>query len=240
MKGRVIEMTDIAKLVRNYFEAYETKEKSLLEDLLREDFTFSSPVDDNIDRTTYFASCWPNSENIKGYHIQNLLTNENEAMIRYDCELRSGVTFQNTEYFYFIDNKIKDIVVYFGDDKKTSFSVRKHLEKFNQAFVTGDVDFIIDNVNEDVRWHLVGEKILYDKKSVQELFEPMRDVVAESHRTDNIIVDGDTGVIEGTMKVSKEDGQKITFAFCDIYTFDPLNNWKIKKLTAYLMETSDD
>lgn len=43
-----------------------------MEALLTNDFTFTSPKDDHIDLATYFARCWPNSERIKAFPIENL------------------------------------------------------------------------------------------------------------------------------------------------------------------------
>jgi ketosteroid isomerase-like protein len=41
------------ELIRIYFKAYETKDRSALESSLSADFTFTSPYDDHIDRATY-------------------------------------------------------------------------------------------------------------------------------------------------------------------------------------------
>ena len=46
---------DIPKLVHGYYAAYGRKDRQVVEDLLSDDFTFSSPQDDHIDRATYFA-----------------------------------------------------------------------------------------------------------------------------------------------------------------------------------------
>jgi hypothetical protein len=43
----------VSDLVRNYFSAYESKDRNILENLLSDDFTFSSPRDDRISRTKY-------------------------------------------------------------------------------------------------------------------------------------------------------------------------------------------
>jgi ketosteroid isomerase-like protein len=59
---RAIMPVILADLVRKSFEAYRTKDRALIEELLADDFTFSSPDDDRIDRVEYFARCWPNSE----------------------------------------------------------------------------------------------------------------------------------------------------------------------------------
>ena len=47
----------IEHLVRQCFRAYEEKDRSLIESALAPDFTFSSPVDDNISRAAYFDRC---------------------------------------------------------------------------------------------------------------------------------------------------------------------------------------
>src|SRR5438876_6720026 len=46
-------------LIRKYFAAYRTKDRKVLEDGLAEDFTFTSPYDDAIDKAAYFERCWP-------------------------------------------------------------------------------------------------------------------------------------------------------------------------------------
>jgi ketosteroid isomerase-like protein len=46
--------------IRGYFAAYKSGDRKHLEQALAEDFTFTSPYDDRIDKTTYFERCWPN------------------------------------------------------------------------------------------------------------------------------------------------------------------------------------
>jgi ketosteroid isomerase-like protein len=52
----------VSALVRKYFAAYAAKDRKTVENLLSEDFTFTSPYDDHINKTTYFERCWPNSD----------------------------------------------------------------------------------------------------------------------------------------------------------------------------------
>jgi hypothetical protein len=81
-------MTDksLTELIRIYFKAYETNEQSALESTLSDDFTFTSPYDDHIDRGTYLERCWPNSKNTKAVHIRKLFNQANEAFVLYDLE----------------------------------------------------------------------------------------------------------------------------------------------------------
>ena len=54
--------TKLTNVVRAYFGAYESENRELAETLLADDFTFTSPNDDGIDKATYFERCWPNSD----------------------------------------------------------------------------------------------------------------------------------------------------------------------------------
>jgi ketosteroid isomerase-like protein len=103
----------LIELIRIYFKAYETKDRSALESTLSDDFTFTSPYDDHIDRATYLERCWPNSRHTKAIHICKLFDQENEALVLYDLEPDHGQSFRNAEFFTG-GGKIKTIEVYFG------------------------------------------------------------------------------------------------------------------------------
>ncbi len=80
----------IATLVRRYFSAYETQDRQVLEDLLDERFTFSSPLDDRINRAAYFARCWPNSRTLRRFTVEKIFADGDEAFIRYEAESSTG------------------------------------------------------------------------------------------------------------------------------------------------------
>lgn len=111
--------------------------------------------------------------------------------------------------------------------------------KVNEAFATGNVDFIFENITEDVQWHIVGESMIEGKNAVKKMLEPMRDVVAEEYVTENIITHGNVASIQGTMIMPNKAGQKRTFAFCDVYKLNKFKNGKIKELTAYIIELNE-
>ena len=103
-------------LVRRYFSAFQSKDRQAVEDLLADDFTFTSPLDDHISRAKYFERCWPYSELDRVFRIVNLLENGSEAFVRYECELKDHGGFRNTEYFRAEGGRIREICVYFGGD----------------------------------------------------------------------------------------------------------------------------
>jgi hypothetical protein len=89
----------LTELIPIYFKAYETKDRSALESTLSDDFTFTSPHDDHIDRATYLERCWPNSKHTGAIHIRKLFDRGNEAFVLYDLEPDNGQPFRNTEFF---------------------------------------------------------------------------------------------------------------------------------------------
>ena len=106
--------TNVSDLVRKYFRAYETKDRKAVEALLSDDFTFTSPYDDHIDREEYFERCWPSSERISAFSIEKLFEQGNEVFVRYQLQPKAGESFRNTEHMTIEDGKIKQVDVYFG------------------------------------------------------------------------------------------------------------------------------
>lgn len=110
--------TSVANLVRRYFLAYETKDRQVLEGMLDEDFTFSSPLDDRIGRAAYFARCWPNSRTLRRITVEKVFEQGGEAFIRYEAESTTGKKFRNTEWLRFEGGKLLEVQVYFGRDTR--------------------------------------------------------------------------------------------------------------------------
>jgi ketosteroid isomerase-like protein len=106
--------TRAADLVRGLLAAYAAKDRDAAERLISADFHFSSPLDNRIDRATYFDICWPNSKHIEGYEIEHLLADENKAAVTYVGRSVSGKRFRNTEIFMCRDGQIVEVEVYFG------------------------------------------------------------------------------------------------------------------------------
>jgi ketosteroid isomerase-like protein len=105
---------DRVRLVREAYGAYESGDRHVLEELLSDDFTFSSPADVGIDRVTYFERCWPNSETIARYEFVRLAELGDEVVATYEATKTDGRRFRNTEIFGFDGDRIARTEVYFG------------------------------------------------------------------------------------------------------------------------------
>jgi ketosteroid isomerase-like protein len=101
-------------LIRALFAAYLANDRKVVEDALTEDFRFTSPYDDAIDKTTYFTRCWRGSDWIERHELEKIFVEGSEAFVTYRCLAKGGKSFRNTEFFTFEGDKIKRIEVFFG------------------------------------------------------------------------------------------------------------------------------
>jgi ketosteroid isomerase-like protein len=105
---------DRTALVRQAYRAYETGDRSLLEELFSDDFRFYSPPDPGIDLATYWERCWPNAGQIKVFDYVRLFEHGDEVIVTYESTRIDGTRFRNTEIHTFDGDKIRRVEVYFG------------------------------------------------------------------------------------------------------------------------------
>ncbi len=103
-----------ADIIRAIFAAYMSNDRKVVEDALTDDFRFTSPYDDRIDKATYFERCWRNRDWIARHELEKIFVEGDEAFVTYKCVARGGKNFRNTEFFLFEGDKVKRIDVYFG------------------------------------------------------------------------------------------------------------------------------
>jgi ketosteroid isomerase-like protein len=103
-----------ADIIRALFAAYLANDRGAIENSFTEDFRFTSPYDDAIDKTTYFEKCWRVSDWIEQHELERILVDGNEAFVTYRCTAKDGKRFRNTEFVVFDGDRIRSIDVYFG------------------------------------------------------------------------------------------------------------------------------
>jgi len=103
-----------AEVVRSSYEAFVRRDRQTMESLLSDDFTFTSPYDDHIDKATYFERCWPYGGTIRSLDIVTLIESDGRVMVTYNVEPKEGAPFQNAERMHVRDGKIAQVEVFFG------------------------------------------------------------------------------------------------------------------------------
>ena len=116
---------------------------------------------------------------------------------------------------------------------------RAFLREFNAYWLHEDTQAILDTVTDDIRFGMAGGKLVTGKADFAEFLKEM----TGSGNTDlaldiaNVIVDGDRAAVNGEIAMTSEDGQRRTYAFCDVYR---LADGKVAELTAYVEEVNGD
>jgi ketosteroid isomerase-like protein len=105
---------DRVETIRRIFAAYLHNDRKAVEDALADEFRFTSPFDDGIDKATYFERCWKNADWIERHELEKIFVQGDEAFVTYNCIAKGGKSFRNTEFFVFSGDKVVRIDVYFG------------------------------------------------------------------------------------------------------------------------------
>lgn len=103
------------RVIRDYYAAYVKKDWHMLEVILADNFTFTSPAgDDHINLKVYKERCWPNAQNSKKFDLKNLVIDGDDAFVLYEGWTNDGKMFRNTEHFKLKDGKIEENECFFG------------------------------------------------------------------------------------------------------------------------------
>ena len=116
---------DRADIIRALFAAYLSNDRKAVENAFTDDFRFTSPYDDAIDKATYFIRCWRVIDRIEQHELEKIFIEGDEAFVTYRCVAKGGKSFRNTEFFSFEGDKIRRIDVYFGATYQDGVFVRQ-------------------------------------------------------------------------------------------------------------------
>ena len=128
----------LTELARRYYESYETGDRSFVEQVMADGFTFTSPFDDHIGRDEYFARCWPNHVSHRKFHFEAMMEEGDAVFVAYRLEMHfpnavhPDASFRNVERLTFEKSRLKSVEVFFGDPPG-GLTRRQFAEKFGAA-----------------------------------------------------------------------------------------------------------
>jgi ketosteroid isomerase-like protein len=109
-----IRMTN-TEVVRAAFDAYRAQDRAAAEALIAEDYTFTSPQDDHLDRAAFLERCFPTADRFRTQVVLDLVPAGGDGVfLRYEYELADGQRFRNTEYSRVEGGRLTGTEVFFG------------------------------------------------------------------------------------------------------------------------------
>lgn len=104
-----------AEVVRSCFEAYLAQDRDAAESLIANDFVFTSPQDDHIDRAAFFERCFPTAARLRAQELLHVApTDGDDVFVLYEYELHTGERHRNAEVLTVRDDEIVETQVFFG------------------------------------------------------------------------------------------------------------------------------
>jgi ketosteroid isomerase-like protein len=131
-------------VARACLQAYVEKDRAALEALLADDFHFTSPIDNALDRATYFRVCWPNSVALAGFDDIHEVDAGDRAFIVYEARTSAGKRFRNCEMYTVRNGKLVATEVYFGWDLPHHVPQGVHAD--DDAGATRDAPAVLDRI----------------------------------------------------------------------------------------------
>jgi ketosteroid isomerase-like protein len=98
--------------VKRALQAYLDKDRAAIEAVIADEYRFTSPRDNALDRATYFARCWPASEVMTSMEIIHGSEDGELAWVVYDGTINTR--FRNAELHRVRDGRIVETQVFFG------------------------------------------------------------------------------------------------------------------------------
>ena len=106
-------------VVRAGLESYQAHDRARSESLIADDFVFTSPQDDHIDRAAFFERCFPTADRLLSQEILAVTPTGasaagDDVFVLYEYELKAGGRFRNVEVQTVRNGQIVAAQVFFG------------------------------------------------------------------------------------------------------------------------------
>lgn len=109
MSGKTTDVVEAA------FQCYRSQDRDAALGLYADDFSFTSPQDDHIDKATFFDRCFPTADRMTEQRLLHVTPADEElVLVLYEYELTTGERYRNMEAIRVRDGLIREVQVFFG------------------------------------------------------------------------------------------------------------------------------
>ena len=102
--------------VRAFLDAYQAQDRGTADQLMSDDFVFTSPQDDQIDKAAFMERCFPTADRFRSSEILRLVAVDDEnVFVLYQYELmQDREVYRNCELITVRNGRPVETQVFFG------------------------------------------------------------------------------------------------------------------------------
>lgn len=101
--------------VRALFASYLAQDRQTAEGLVADEFVFTSPQDDHIDRAAFFERCFPTADRLVSQELRSVVPTEgDDVFVMYEYVLTTGERHRNVEVLTVRGHEVVETQVFFG------------------------------------------------------------------------------------------------------------------------------
>jgi ketosteroid isomerase-like protein len=105
----------------------------------------------------------------------------------------------------------------------------KFIENLEISIATGDVEFLLASVTDDVHWNIAGGKPVRGKDALAEAIRNNSEVTKIT--INHVVSHGRAGSVNGARK--HRNGK--TYDFCSVYEFSNAKGTSVREITSYII-----
>jgi hypothetical protein len=105
------------------------------------------------------------------------------------------------------------------------------VQEITIALAKGDVKSVLNSVTEDIRWSIVGDRVLQGTEQFVEALQEQKNEKVVELNIHHIATHGKAGAVDGALKFKHK-----SHAFCYVYEFSNAKGILVKEITSYIIE----
>lgn len=108
------------------------------------------------------------------------------------------------------------------------------LQELAIALARADSRYVLDRVSEDVRWQIVGHRLIQGKSDLGTILLQQKTQGARELIIHHVATHGKAGAVNGTIKLEKGKNRE----FCHVFEFTSAKGNQVGEIISYVIETS--
>jgi ketosteroid isomerase-like protein len=102
------------EVVLEFMRAFREQDRDAAAALMAEDFVFTSPQDDHLDKATWLEVCFPTADHFDSPSTTlQIVEVDGVVLHRYEY-VADGTRYRNAEATRVVDGRVREVEVYFG------------------------------------------------------------------------------------------------------------------------------